>query len=783
MSRTSLHTRSFWRITIPVFVLFVVLNYLPVLQGKIPFPRDLVLGHAAWEGLRPETLRSFAGIIDVPALSYPFHALAGRAARKGSLALWNPYILGGSPFLANSQSALFYPLNAMYYVLPVPAAWMLALTIRMFLAGLFMALFVRALGGTAAGCIVSGMIFSACGFMTAWQGQAIGDGAIWLPLICYSVHRLHRAPSARSVGLGAISFAMPALAGHPETAFHLALTGAALAFVLWLFPWDAAAGRFDLRFLAAFAAIGVLAMGLASVQMLPTLEWLPHLNQKLDQPEPARTRHDAQGFFSRDIGSDPNSAFIPIPEGASFAGVAALLLAAVALSHRDRHPVVFFAAVTVLAVAIAYSVQPIHTIVVHLPLIKAMKNARFILIATFGIASMAGLGASLLEEKAPRNAGRTPWLLLGAAFVVVLFGVFEVHRATARAPSFMTGPGGSLVFLILASILLAARLRGMLSGRPFAFLVCGLTAIELLSFSHGFFGFAPVKEIFPRPPVFDFLARQGDPSAFRIAKAGYPIPANSGMMYGIQMAEGYDICTERTRLFTRGLTEMRDDGVFFLSDRIAQNRDRRLDMLNVKYLVVITPSVDFDRLASQAGRFEMVYRENSIAVFENKSVLARAFVVPQDGAEVVADPAAQLDRLKDPEFDPLRRVVIPEPLPAAGPGDSPFTSGVQLLEARNNSSAFQTRTPAAGVFVLSQMYYPGWRATVDGREAKVLAVDFALTGIALPAGTHEVRFTFEPRSFKIGAVISLVSLAAIAGLLIKKNPRQTRISETQEIRV
>jgi hypothetical protein len=118
MNRAFVPPRSFWWITIPVFILFVALNYLPVLQGRVPFPRDLVIGHAAWEGLRPEASRSFPAIIDIPALFYPFHALVSRAAHEGALALWNPHILGGSPFLANSQSALFYPLNVAYCHFP-----------------------------------------------------------------------------------------------------------------------------------------------------------------------------------------------------------------------------------------------------------------------------------------------------------------------------------------------------------------------------------------------------------------------------------------------------------------------------------------------------------------------------------------------------------------------------------------------------------------------------------------------------------------------------------------
>src|SRR5207249_1550871 len=158
---------------------------------------------------------------------------------------------------------------------------------------------------------------------------------------------------------------------------------------------------------------------------LPTLEWLPQLKQQLDAPEPALARHDAQGFFSRDLQSHPSSALIPIPEGASYLGMLALLAAPFALLHRRRTAVFFFAGLTILAVAIAFSVQPMRWVIVHLPLIKAMKNARFILLASFGIAAMAGLGISVLEGK---RAGRIGWILLGGAFLVAVFGIFEVHR-------------------------------------------------------------------------------------------------------------------------------------------------------------------------------------------------------------------------------------------------------------------------------------------------------------------------------------------------------------------
>ena len=196
--------RSFLWIAAAVFALLAAANYIPVFGGEIPFPSELVLRHAAWDGQQPaDVMRRMPAIGDLITSFYPFHSLAGRAAREGDLALWNPYVLAGSPFAANSQSALFYPFNFLYYILPVAVAWAICLFVRMFLAGFFMSLFVRMIGASAAGAIVAGIVFACCGFMTAWQGQGMGDAAIWLPMICYAVCRLRYRSSMASIALAA----------------------------------------------------------------------------------------------------------------------------------------------------------------------------------------------------------------------------------------------------------------------------------------------------------------------------------------------------------------------------------------------------------------------------------------------------------------------------------------------------------------------------------------------------------------------------------------------------
>ncbi len=87
-----------------------------------------------------------------------------------------------------------------------------------------------------------------------------------------------------------------------------------------------------------------------------------------------------------------------------------------------------------------------------------------------------------------------------------------------------------------------------------------------------------------------------------------------------------------------------------------------------------------------------------------------------------------------------------------------------MVRSGINESTFRTQSSGPVVLVVSQMYYPGWKAAIDGAEVPVIPVDYALTGFVVPPGTHNARLFFQPLNFRIGAAISLLSLVAIGGL-------------------
>src|SRR5437773_735268 len=762
--------RFFWLSAAAVFAILAGVNYLPVLLGKIPFPRDMVLQFPAWAGAaRSEARQPYADIGDLVTSFYPFRALAARAVQSGTLPLWNPYFQAGVPFQADSQSSLFYAPNFLYYILPLPVAWTVCLLLRMFLAGLFMTVFVRSIGGSKTGAVFSGIVFASCGFITAWQGQPLGDAAIWLPLICYAVHRLHTDHSKVSMSLVAFSFAMPVLAGHPETAAHLTLAGASMA-LAWCVVSVPHRGRYSsAAFLLSFALAGILALGLASIQVITTLEWLRQLDEALQLYWPGLPWRQALAWVSRDVIRGPNSAGVWIPEGAAYVGMIGLLAASLAPFHKARRFVALLTAMTVLSAGIAYGIEPLRWLVSHIPVIAGLKNSRMILIASFGMAALGGLGISALENESafPSRRRLMALFFLGSAFVVTFLLVYRLQAVTQFKVEFTRRPSFSRALLVLSLVPIVWRLHGGLRGRLFPIIACSLAAFDLVTFSYGYIGFAKPDEIFPPAPAFDFLAKQNDPMRFRIAQIGLPYSANANIIYQSSSADGYEVCPTLPRIFALDFTENRWDGIQFIPERVLNSRDRRLDMLNLKYFILNPNAPEFKQF-TVAERFRLVFNNGYVAIFENKSVLPRAFAVPASGVEVIYARKDQLERLRNRSFDPERSVILSAPLRLAGTSGEPasplFKSQVELTNGQMNELAFHAQASEPAVLVLSQTYYPGWKATVDGQEVPVFPANLALTGIPLPAGVHDVRFVFQPLSFRVGAALTLMSVMIAGGL-------------------
>ena len=193
---------------------------------------DYLWSATPWTELRPPDVREFGAnseLVDPVTVFQPFFQYT--RDRLPEIPLWNPYIAGGRPFLANQQSAIFSPFTAPAYVLPF--WWSLTVTavLKLLVAALGTFLFARVLGMRFAGAFLAGLVFALSLYFVVWLPFA--ETSVWafLPWLLWLTDRLVRRPSAGAVGaLGAV-VALQFFGGHPESSFHsLAAVAAYFAF-------------------------------------------------------------------------------------------------------------------------------------------------------------------------------------------------------------------------------------------------------------------------------------------------------------------------------------------------------------------------------------------------------------------------------------------------------------------------------------------------------------------------------------------------------------------------
>jgi hypothetical protein len=749
----------------------------PVLIGRVPFPSGMILSFPPWDAVRGELEpMSHAELGDAATQFYPWRLFAREEIRRGALPAWNPHLLLGTPFVANSTSAVFYPPNALTWILSAPLGWALGFPLRTLLGFFFTALLARELGASRSGALAAGLIFSLCGFQVGWQVWPQTDAAVWLPLILLAVWRLWHRPGPGAVALAGVAFAMPVLAGHPEVAFYV--TGAGVAFWLFLLLRD---GRPDRRralaAAARLAAGAALAVGLAAAQMLPTLEWVGQIQRSTGHSWTSPLRPlQLQAFVSRDARASRTAIGVPVPEGAAYAGMLTLVAAPLAFGlRRRRRETVFFLALAAAAAGVVYGIWPLFQLSAHIPVFRSFPNNRLLLLVELCLAVLAAFGLTAVQEEGPRDGRKVTLALLPSAF---LLAAVSGRALLLRGPVW-GGPRGlvsSWLLWALAAALVAAaavaRRGRWRTGAAFPLAALVLLGVDLGTFAYGHVPFVAPSRVFPSAPVYDYLGalaagaeRRGQP--FRATVVDNAAPPNSEMVYGLSNASGYEFALRRTyELLAPFPDALPRAGLVsgMSSDRIVAAGDRRLDLFNVRYLVSSNLNAGTPNLAAHPERFRQVWSQGAIQVFENLHALPRAFLVPLRAARVDPDPESALARLRDPGFDPAAAVLLAEP--PADPGAGTPAPLSRVLAVRDRAGDVRVRAVVAepSVLVVSQSFYPGWKARVDGRPRPVLRADHALQAVVLAPGTHEIELTFESPALRAGLILSALSLLVLAVL-------------------
>ncbi len=714
---------------------------------------------------------------DLVSFIWPMYRFAARSLRKGVLPLWNPHLYSGAPFVADNQSGVFYPVNLLTFALlgePTYAVMEGLVLFHIWLAGATMFALLRGLNLRRSAALLGGLAFAFSDlFLTHIGNLNLNATAAWFPLLLLLTHRaLARGSVGWAAGAGAV-LAVAALAGHAQMLLFAALM--ILLYALYRLVVD---HRRALRTLALTALIAAVGIGGAALMLLPAYEMAGHTGRG-HLPYEEATRYSlppraligllAPGFYGR----GPGGFWGPWERvEVGYAGVLTLVLAVLALasyvsrftSHVSRQaphfPGAFFALLIPLAFLLAMGRHmPFYRLLYRFaPTFDQIRvPARLIVLADLGLAALAGYGLDQLLSSKLQMKRFGVGIGLGALAAVALL-------LTVGLPQARSVPPPSRVPQATRSIVVAAILLALSGGLiwlvwrwPRArWLFPLLLAIDLIALGS-------TVEVEPHDPtlgfrhedVVAFLRR--DAALFRID--GQPSGAwqpDAALVHGL-----YDIGGVFNPLGLAPYQAYR----WALGERGAP----LYNLLGVKYVLANKGAPPGDE------RLTPVYTENpELDVYLNTRALPRALLV--HCSQVVDDHGAAWQAIHEPTFAPTRTVVLEEKV-AGLDCEEPESGGrISFVRYGLNEVELAVKTPVKGVLVLSDVYYPGWRATVDGEPTEVLRADYVFRAVALPPGEHIVRMRFAPWTWRVGLALSVSTWLGLGAWAIWR--AKTRIGKS-----
>ena len=707
----------------------------------------------------------------------------------GHFPLWNPYLFGGMPYIAAMHGDIFYPTFLLRLVLPTDVAMTWGFIIHVFLAGLFTYGFLRALGYGFYGALIGGIAYMMSGQVASYVSPG-HDGKLFVsalfPLTLWILHRGIRQGKNWSWGAFALIIGLCVLSPHPQLLQYTLLACGAYALFLALSSVDGITLPRPIAIRRLTAALGAVVVGLAigAVQYLPVREyvsWSPRAGGLADYstatsyawpPEELLNAYLPQfsgmlnNYWGRNFihyHSDYVGAVVLMLAGAAFIGLRA---------DPRRKQIVFWSVALLVSVLWSLgSATPFY----HIPyaIIPGTKYFRapatIFFVGTLAIAILACAGAERFVEGKVKQKYLIGWLiaagviaLLASTGALTSFGESfaedrQLDAVRANTSALIAGAWRSFAFIALAVTLGLATLRGRISTRAAAWGLAALMTIDLWSVERFYWMFSPpAKVIYASDSIVEMLKAQPQPARvlaipFEQSAAPDAFLTGDGLMtHRIRNVCGYHgnqigRYNELTGIGCRGNPQQ------LFNPNVLQ-------LTNTKYLLTNVPEIPFlpnfilvkGPVRNAAGEAEYLFKLNA----DNPYSWLTPVAVKAPDDQVLAT-------VLNPRFDVRRAALFDTSAKVRAsvgvqtlPAPISVTTSVSHYEPGKVRIDLSSPAPDGASLVVSENYYPGWKATVDGKAAPIGRADYTFIGIELPVGARSVQLDFTSPAYQKGKTIT-----------------------------
>ncbi len=727
---------------------------------------------------------------DTLALGYTARLFFAETIRTTGFPLWNPYILGGTPFIESLVGGdSLHPISvALFYLTEPYRALGWKLVIHVLLSGFFMYGWLRTLGITRGSSLVGGLGF----LLSPWMVSLVfpgHDGKIFVtamtPLLFWLAEWMWRRRDLLPAALLALSIATVILSTHFQMAYFL--FGGLGAYMLFR-AFQEKEGRW--RVFGTFLLFSVLGAGAAAIQLLPAVDYVTDHSRRAATTVGAESPERALAFSSSWSLHPEEAMALVVPEfvGANtrvegwaddtywgrnafklnheYIGVSVLLLALLAFLGPVKGVLggIRWFMLGMGGVSLLYALganTPVwrifYEVVPGISLFRAPSMASFL--TGFAALTLMAIGIDRAAESRERVVPALTWAAgilavlgvlaaSGALFSlwtsVIYSGIDDGARATLEAAS----SGIVLGFFIAAAIAGALALIWYRPVGAIALLLAGVVGADLLRVNLPFVQVMDPARVTVPDANHRFLqdrVRSEEPfRVFSMVQGGQDVePAN----YGIELAAGHHP-NDLGRY--NDLIGMEGGGA---PQNLASFNENLLYLLNVRYLLL-------------PGEMEGVEPESQVRLQDGR-VWASVYAYPGGprarvvGNYRVVGSDETLDLVLGDGFNPVVETLLEEEPPMAP--DPEARGQVEWVERSPNRMAFQVRASGPALVVVADNWFPAWQATVNGEETPVLRADHTFRAVAVPEGTSEVIMEYRSRQIQGSLALSVACLLLVTG--------------------
>lgn len=740
---------------------------LPQIFDKFPIPSDNVIGlYHPW---RDNIFDNFSAgvpfrnflLTDPVRQQIPWKLLSIESIKSGNLPLWNPYNFSGTPLLANFQSGVFYPLNVLFFVLPFVTAWSVLIISQFALGGLFMFLYLKSLSIKNNASLLGTIAWISSGFFVAWgEWGNIISTAMWLPLVLFAIEKIYRKGFSKKWSIVFVfSLISSFFAGHLQISFYLILFTS--LYIIARFLNSPTRQEVFKRFIILYLLLGII----TSVQWLPTLQFIILSARNVDQvnwqrPDWFLPWQNLVQLIAPDFFGNPATlnywGVFNYGEFVSFIGVTPLLFALFAILFRRDKKTLLFSTSAVLFLSFALP-TPWAKIpfLLNFPLVSSAQPSRLIFLVDFCLVTLSALGFDHFQKILGERGHFKKTAINSTVFLlpVLLLWAYVLVKLTNNSVGDKTQTLISKRNLVLPTVIFIISLAPQVvtnllkEGNRFSskarniginfclLIMIILASAELARFAYKFTPTTPKSWFFPSTRTTEFLKKNLNNYRF-VTTDPRIFPPNFSVMYGLQTIEGYDPLYllrfgELIAASERGNPDIKPPFGFNRMITPRNYNSKIFDLLGVKFILSLKEE--------NSPKLRKVFQEGETRIYENTNTIPRIFLV---GKFIETnDKSESIKLLTDKSIDLKDIAIIEKSENLNFKQHQNWQKGdVTIISYKENQVLLSVNSLTESILILTDVFYPTWRARVDAVETKIYQADYTLRAIIVPRGQHKVTF-------------------------------------------